>query len=166
MSSSSNRAARAPRPLRSLPSVPQRARLRMISLAAGVAISLGATAHAEIDVEVQRETGTPALSNAPVALSTPAASVNIAAVGLNAAAVGIAEKDKPTRIKPQPASSLRCWQYGRLIFEENNLEPSPQSLDKSLAWKLGDHHTPSLHLLQLHDTVCLFKANEGGVRSQ
>lgn len=150
MSSSSNRLTPAHLPAHPPAHPPAHlpARALIIAIATGAAISLGATAHADID------------------LNSAATSLNISAVGLNAAAVGIAEKDKPTRLKPQPASSLRCWQYGRLLFEEINIEPSPQSLDKSLVWKQGDHPTPSLHLLQLHDTVCLFKASDGGVRSQ
>lgn len=144
MSSSSNRLTPAHLPARAL----------IIAIATGVAISLGATAHADID------------------LNSAATSLNISAVGLNAAAVGIAEKDKPTRLKPQPASSLRCWQYGRLLFEEINIEPSAETLAGARSWMRVNSAdstgkpvpaTGAVRLLQLGDTLCLFtdKGNGG-----
>ena len=46
-------------------------------------------------------------------------------ISVAGAAVNLADeqsKAAPSLEKPLPKSSLRCWQYGRLIFEEGWLE--------------------------------------------
>ena len=54
-------------------------------------------------------------------------------------------------------SSLRCWQFGRLIFEESGLELPEQPKVKSL--RLRDVKQPGVQVVLFHtkDAVCMWK---------
>lgn len=53
--------------------------------------------------------------------------------------------------------SLRCWQYGRLIFEESGLALPAQLYMKSLT--LRDAKQPGVRVVLFHtrDAVCMWK---------
>lgn len=64
-----------------------------------------------------------------------------------------------------PASNnyqLRCWQYGKLIFEEDNLSLPP---DTQVAYKLTlrerDARRAPVHLLETLNATCLAQPSRG-----
>lgn len=101
-------------------------------------------------------TGAVGLSTSPAGtLTTAAVGLNTAAVALNTAAVGLPDKDKPSTPKPIPPSSLRCWQFGKLIFEEIGVVPHQKVLEASHEWTRVQSRG-ALYLFHSGETTCLF----------
>lgn len=94
-------------------------------------------------------------------LITLAAGLASAAVGLNPSAVGLPSKDQPAPSKPAQPASLRCWQFGKLLFEETGFTPDPNTTlppNTALSWSRSLPNPHSLQLLNLGDTTCLYSA--------
>ena len=81
--------------------------------------------------------------------------------------------DKGKEVTPKPKSDtisstgyqLRCWQYGKLIFEEDNLSPPP---DTQVAYKLTlrereAKHSP-VHLVETLNATCLVQPSHAPKR--
>lgn len=76
------------------------------------------------------------------------------------AAVNLADqqdKAAPSAEKPLAKSSLRCWQYGRLIFEEAGLELPSDTAFRAIALPNVSQPGSPVQLLEINDAVCLFK---------
>lgn len=85
---------------------------------------------------------------------------------LKLAKSGAQDKGNEVKAKPDTAGSinyqLRCWQYGKLIFEEDNLSLPP---DTQVAYKLTlrerDARRAPVHLLETLNATCLAQPNRG-----
>jgi hypothetical protein len=72
----------------------------------------------------------------------------------------LSDKGSVTKARPAPpgggAYTLRCWQYGKLIFEEDDLAPPP---DTQTAYRLTLRERAgkraSLHLVETLNATCL-----------
>lgn len=126
-----------------------------------------ATAIAALALLAFSATGATLITGAPggattapgAALTTGAQgdALTTAAVGLNNTAVGLPEKDKPAT-KAQAPASLRCWQYGRLLFEETGLAAEQAAIAHASTWTRPGNPSHSLHLITLGESLCLFKS--------
>ena len=57
------------------------------------------------------------------------------------------------------STQLRCWQYGRLLFEEVDFEKEMlKGADKMLTFKQKAKNQ-NLYLLELGSTTCMYKEN-------
>ena len=94
---------------------------------------------------------------APMSLALSVAS---AAVDLTSAPGGEGA-DKPGTKAPAKAesakSSFRCWQYGRLIFEEVGLNWPAETPTRVLTLQQGAPGKAIVHLVETKDATCLFK---------
>ena len=85
---------------------------------------------------------------------------------LKLAKSGLLDKGPEVKAKPDVTGSinyqLRCWQYGKLIFEEDNLSPPP---DTRVVYKLTlrerDARRSPVHLLETLNATCLIQPSRG-----
>jgi len=57
-------------------------------------------------------------------------------------------------------SRLRCWQKGSLLFDESGLESFSVANRKNvISFSFKEVENQSLHLVDLGETVCLFKTS-------
>ncbi|MSQ58435.1 MAG: hypothetical protein EXR36_01955 [Betaproteobacteria bacterium] len=54
-------------------------------------------------------------------------------------------------------TNLRCWQYGRLLFEEVGLELASDQFNRLLTLQQGSQGKPRLHLVETPNATCLLK---------
>jgi len=54
-------------------------------------------------------------------------------------------------------SNLRCWQEGRLLFEEINLTVVPSKADASIQFEFNDSKR-QLHLMKIGDATCMYRS--------
>lgn len=52
---------------------------------------------------------------------------------------------------------IRCWQYGRLILDENYLEAPPDTTSYALSLKGADKNHTLIHLFDTKNAVCVIK---------
>lgn len=85
--------------------------------------------------------------------------------GLLAASIGVtagvieAEREReaaPVK-KAQPVLLLRCWQEGRLLFEEP-LASVPAEARKSARLSVTDRNGQSLHVIDMAGATCLIRS--------
>ncbi|MEK6748381.1 MAG: hypothetical protein AABY83_04155 [Pseudomonadota bacterium] len=63
--------------------------------------------------------------------------------------------------KNSPASQLRCWQYGTLIFEETQLIAKQlPSGDKDVVFLKKDGSQEKLHLFNMDGAACMYREAE------
>lgn len=93
------------------------------------------------------------------------ASAGIVETELKLAKSSAQDKGNEVKAKPDTAINnyqLRCWQYGKLIFEEDNLSLPP---DTQVAYKLTlrerDARRAPVHLLETLNATCLAQPSRG-----
>lgn len=60
--------------------------------------------------------------------------------------------------KPEPASQLRCWQNGKLLFDEADWDSKQlDSLKSSIKFSQGKDSKKDAYVINFDETVCLFK---------
>jgi len=106
------------------------------------------------------------VSNSSKRVLTSRVRLSPAVLGLSAVAVlltglasaAVALSAAPTEGKAAGAgkpSSLRCWQHGRLILEEKNLQPQIEGAPPLHAFTQGNQW---LALFAAQETLCLYES--------
>jgi hypothetical protein len=55
---------------------------------------------------------------------------------------------------------VRCWQHGRLVLEENNLEAPTESPAYAISFNALDRNRTPLYLVDIKSGLCLIKNTE------
>jgi hypothetical protein len=71
-------------------------------------------------------------------------------------------REAPAR-KPLPVTMLRCWQEGRLLFEEP-LSAVPPELRKNARIAATDRQGRALAVIDMASTICLVRNDEPAQR--
>ncbi len=70
----------------------------------------------------------------------------------------------PTVVRAGPQESegyqVRCWQYGQLLFEENNLDVSDATIRRSFSFQRSRGTASPVYLFETRNATCLAKPSE------
>lgn len=94
-----------------------------------------------------------------VVLCMPTAVVS----GLEPGNKGGGEADAASKTFPALSTQrfqLRCWQYGKLIFDERNLEIPAESVRYVLSMQSGSKDKGAVHLVETVNATCLIRNPE------
>ena len=81
----------------------------------------------------------------------------ITSIGLSYTAAADIKKGASEK-KPEPASQLRCWQGGKLLFDESDWDSKQlESLKSAVKFSQGKDSKKDAYLLSFDETICLFK---------
>lgn len=89
----------------------------------------------------------------------PISMTSVADIQPNAQAVNAAAKAREiSRKLAEDSSTLRCWQDGRLLFEERRVsEPVMEDDDDALRFKAQGKDNAALMLIDFGEATCLYK---------
>ena len=88
---------------------------------------------------------------------------------LNLAGTATAPQEKASApAAPMPAAdyTIRCWQYGRLIFEEQRLAPVGEPFPYVAKLKRNDHQGSAVYLTDTGNATCLIRAGTAKVAAE
>ena len=71
----------------------------------------------------------------------------------------------PEKSSGAPNYQIRCWQYGRLLFEENHVGLSPDWTRYTLKIQGKDRDTNGLFVAETNNATCLIRAMGEKARS-
>jgi hypothetical protein len=81
---------------------------------------------------------------------------------LNLAGTATVAQDKagaPAASPPAADYTIRCWQYGRLIFEEQRLAPVGEPFPYVAKLKRNDRQGSAVYLTDTGNATCLIRAD-------
>lgn len=77
--------------------------------------------------------------------------------GLTQAAIADIKKGNGEK-KPEAVSQLRCWQNGKLLFDEADWDSKQlDSLKTAIKFSQGKESKKDAYVINFDETVCLFK---------
>lgn len=82
----------------------------------------------------------------------------IASTGLTQAALADIKKGNGEKPPAEQASQLRCWQNGKLLFDESDWDSKQlDSLKTAIKFRQGKDSKKDAYVINFDETVCLFK---------
>jgi hypothetical protein len=88
---------------------------------------------------------------------------------MNLAGTATVAQDKasaPAATMPVADYNIRCWQYGRLIFEEQRLSPVGEPFPYVAKLKRNDRQGAAVYLTDTGNATCLIRAGAAKVAAE